>query len=343
VLDYALTGVARIDAVDANPRQTALLELKLAAIRRLGFDDFFMLFGTGHHAHFSAIYRDALRAELAPASQRFWDAHTHWFTDRKRSFYYRGLSGLVARAFRAYLTSRPGLHDHVEALFAARSVDEQRMLYDERIRGLLWSRPVNWALSRQVTMSLLGVPHPQRKEVQAQHHGGIAGFVRDSVEYVFRHLPAGNNYFWSLYLRGRYGTHNCPEYLRRGNFHALKAGLADRIVPHTCTVTGFLRSTPRRFSRFVLLDHMDWMSSYQPRALAEEWDEILAHAAPQARVIFRSAHRAPRYLDAIEIGASGRRLREVFAFDAPLAARLHREDRVGTYAGFHIAELQATA
>ena len=31
VLDYALAGVERIDAVDANPRQTALLELKLAA------------------------------------------------------------------------------------------------------------------------------------------------------------------------------------------------------------------------------------------------------------------------------------------------------------------------
>src|SRR5215470_11150417 len=35
VLDYALLGPRRVHAVDANPRQTALLELKLAAIRRL--------------------------------------------------------------------------------------------------------------------------------------------------------------------------------------------------------------------------------------------------------------------------------------------------------------------
>ena len=33
VLDYALLGPKRIYAVDANPRQTALLELKLAGIR----------------------------------------------------------------------------------------------------------------------------------------------------------------------------------------------------------------------------------------------------------------------------------------------------------------------
>ena len=34
VLDYALTGPRRIHAVDMNPRQNALLELKLAAITR---------------------------------------------------------------------------------------------------------------------------------------------------------------------------------------------------------------------------------------------------------------------------------------------------------------------
>jgi S-adenosylmethionine-diacylglycerol 3-amino-3-carboxypropyl transferase len=47
VLDYALAGPAAIHAVDANPRQNALLELKLAGIRRLAFDDFFLLFGAG--------------------------------------------------------------------------------------------------------------------------------------------------------------------------------------------------------------------------------------------------------------------------------------------------------
>ena len=45
-LDYALDAPARIHAVDANPRQNALLELKIAAIRRLEYEDFFALFGT---------------------------------------------------------------------------------------------------------------------------------------------------------------------------------------------------------------------------------------------------------------------------------------------------------
>ena len=46
-LDYALQGPAKVYAIDANPRQNALLELKMAGIRKLGFDDFFAIFGSG--------------------------------------------------------------------------------------------------------------------------------------------------------------------------------------------------------------------------------------------------------------------------------------------------------
>jgi S-adenosylmethionine-diacylglycerol 3-amino-3-carboxypropyl transferase len=91
----------------------------------------------------------------------------------------------------------------------------------------------------------------------------------------------------------------------------------------------------------VLLDHMDWMSSYYPEALAEEWIAILGRAAPRARVIFRSAHAAPRYLDQLELGASGGRLGEHLVFHRELAAELQRLDRVHTYAGFHVADVLA--
>jgi hypothetical protein len=51
VLDYAIAGPREIVAVDANPQQNALLELKVAAIRALDFDEFFALFGAGRPWH----------------------------------------------------------------------------------------------------------------------------------------------------------------------------------------------------------------------------------------------------------------------------------------------------
>ena len=60
-LDYALAAPARIDAVDVNPRQNALLELKLAGIKALDFDTFFQMFGRGRLPGIESVYREKLR------------------------------------------------------------------------------------------------------------------------------------------------------------------------------------------------------------------------------------------------------------------------------------------
>jgi S-adenosylmethionine-diacylglycerol 3-amino-3-carboxypropyl transferase len=342
VLDYALVAPACIHAVDANPRQTALLELKLAGVRCLEFEDFFAVFGTGRHPRFESVYRGALRQRLSPFARDYWDRHGRWFceTSPADSFYYHGLSGMVARGFRTYLRLRPGLRGAVDTLLEVRSLQEQRQVYERQVQPQLWGGAVNWALSRQLTMSMLGVPHPQTKEVERQHPGGVAGFVRESVDYVLRELPLWTNYFWTLYLRGRYSADCCPEYLRPENFTALKGGLAERIELHTCTVTEFLRGTREHISKFVLLDHMDWMSSYFPEALVEEWEAICERATPDARAIFRSARRAPDYLDGLRL-RDGRALRGLLQFHEDLSAALQPRDRVHTYAGFHIADVRA--
>ena len=340
-LDYALAGPRKIHAVDANPRQTALLELKLAAIRTLDFEDFFALFGQGFHAQSHEIYTRHLREQLSPFAREFWDRHWRWFSSRRGSFYFHGLSGLAARGVGSYLKLRPSLRQAMQKLFDAQTVAEQRLIYDREIAERLWNRPVNWVLSRQAMMNLLGVPYPQRKLVEAQHQGSVAGFIRSAIEYVVRNLPLRDNYFWRVYFTGSYERDCCPEYLSEEGFAALRGGLVDRIVPHTCTVTEFLQQHPGAISRFVLLDHMDWMSSYYPEALIEEWDAILAKAAPGARILLRSAHANPAYLDTIEIGPQRQRLRELLRFRDELAASLQLRDRVHTYAGFVIADAPA--
>lgn len=341
VLDYALLGPHRIDAVDANPRQTALLELKLAGIRRLNHGDFFALFGEGRHGQFNALYHDVLRAELSPHAQTFWDTRAGWFSPQGGGFYCHGLSGVVARAFRAYLRLRPRLGRLIDTLFDSGSLDQQRELYDQHIAPLMWGFWMNWTLSRQLTLSMLGVPHPQRREVIAQHHHGVAGFIRESIEYLARNLPFRDNYFYAVYVRGAYSAERCPEYLKPAQFAALKAGLVDCIVPHTTTVTRFLRTHPQPVSRFVLLDHMDWMSSYDYPALVEEWQAILARATGDARILLRSAHARPRYLDQLRLTPGGPRLRDMLHFHDDWARQLSHADRVHTYAGFHIADVGA--
>ena len=159
------------------------------------------------------------------------------------------------------------------------------------------------------------MPHPQRREVVAQHPHGVAGFIRESIEYLACKVPFWSNYFYAVYVLGAYSEACCPEYLKPAQFALFKDGLVDRIEPHTERVTAFLQRGVEPISRFVLLDHMDWMSSYYPEALTEEWEAILKRATPKARIIFRSAHVQPRYLDNIRLGYARERLYELMTFD----------------------------
>ena len=65
VLDYLLDEPKRVYAVDVNPRQNALLELKLAGVRALDYDTFFQLFGRGYLATWKSVYKSTLRQWLS--------------------------------------------------------------------------------------------------------------------------------------------------------------------------------------------------------------------------------------------------------------------------------------
>lgn len=51
-LEYALAGPERIHCVDMNPCQGHLLELKIAAMTALQYEDVWLLFGEGYHPKF---------------------------------------------------------------------------------------------------------------------------------------------------------------------------------------------------------------------------------------------------------------------------------------------------
>lgn len=340
-LDYALCAPRRVLAVDANPRQNAVLELKMAGIRALDFDDFFALFGEGRHPRRRELYRSQLREQLSEFARTWWDRHIDWFDGRgwRDSFYFRGLSGLVARLMKGHIERKPRLREAIGDLLAAGSLEQQREIYDRRVDAELWTPAVRWAMGRQATMSLLGVPTAQTREVARAHAEGVVGFIRAAIAYVFRELPVWTNYFWTVYLRGAYSRRCCPEYLLPGNFAALKGGLVDRIALHTDTVSGLLAKTDRPVDRFVLLDHMDWMGAHRPAELAEEWQLILDRASPGARAIWRSANREPGWMATLHLPEGGGPVSQRYHLQRGLADRLHRQDRVGTYGGFHIADL----
>ena len=332
VLDYALSG-ARVVAVDANPRQNHLLELKLAAIRALDFDAFFAMFGRGGTPRVRFLYQE-IRRQLLGDARAFWDHRIRLFDPdrtRGRSFYYSGTAGLVALALRLYLHHLAGLRKGIERILDAADVEDQLRLYRAEVRRRLLGGGFLEVLGSPGVLSLLGVPGPQRDMV-TRAAGGFAGFIATCLDHVMSVGLLRENYFWSVYLRGGYSADCCPEYLKPENFARLKQGLAANVRSFSGTVTQYLKGHPGPVTAFVLLDHMDWMA-VEPRLVEEEWSLILAAAGRGARAIFRSGAPDARVVPP----AIQTRLR----FETDRARALHQRDRVGTYGSFHIAHLAA--
>jgi S-adenosylmethionine-diacylglycerol 3-amino-3-carboxypropyl transferase len=340
-LDYALAGPRAIHAVDLNPRQNALLELKIAGIQALEHDTFFELFGHGYCRHAREIYRLRLRRLLRPLSRCYWDKYIRHFCSPRGSFYFHGTTGTLAWMVNSYIDRVLGIRAAVQRLLDASGLAEQQAIYGRELHARFWKGFLRWLMNRDVSLAMLGVPRAQRRQVEATYPGGIAGFIEHRVAAVFTQLPLADNYFWRVYLTGSYTPTCCPEYLRPDNFARLKAGLVDRVHVTTSSLLNFLAQHPGGITGFVLLDHMDWLSSHLRPVLHQEWQAIVDKAAPGARLLWRSGATQVDYVDDIPIRVGGvrERLGDLLVYHRELAEQLHRIDRVHTYGSFTIADL----
>jgi hypothetical protein len=73
-------------SIDRNPCQTALLELKIAAIKELDYETFWKMFGDGRLENFRKDVYPRLRKLLTPESQKFWDSNAYYFVRPSISF-----------------------------------------------------------------------------------------------------------------------------------------------------------------------------------------------------------------------------------------------------------------
>ena len=324
-LDYSLDNPAEINCIDMNPRQNALLELKLSTFKNGQHDDLFALFGDGAHRSAISLYKDALRDTLPDFAQTYWDSKINYFVGKgvRKSFYYHGTSGLVAWLFNKYSKIQKSNRKQIEKLINAQSLDEQQEIYYSVEKKVL-NNAMKWTLNRHIVMCLLGVPESQQKLLGTE---GVAGFVQSCLRNVFTQLPMEDNYFWRLYIEGKYSEACCPNYLKPQNFDIIKQQ-TQKIKTHNTTISDFLVHNPAPYSHYVLLDHQDWLAQHNRPALEEEWRLILQNSRSGTRILMRSAAR--------EINFFPKTVLQNISFEQEKTVKTHSLDRVGTYGSVYL-------
>jgi len=327
-LDYLLDGPQQINCVDVNPRQNALLQLKLATFKGGDFDDLFAMFGKGAHHETRELYEESLREFLPPYAQKYWDKNLNYFNGKgmRKTFYHYSTSGTFAWMTNQYFKSKKKLYSKVQQMFEADTLERQASIYYE-IEHKLLNKLMEWVMNRHLVMSLVGVPRSQQELFVDRYERGALGYVQECFRKVFTNMTLHDNYFWRLYINGSYTESCCPAYLERGNFETIRQR-ANNVVSHNSTISQFLEKNPKPYSHYILLDHQDWLAANNRPALHEEWRLILENSRKGTRILLRSAAQTVDFfpdfvLDAVE-------------FEQDKTQATHEQDRVGTYASVYL-------
>lgn len=160
-----------------NPCQGHLLELKLAAIQSISYDDFFALFGSGKHPKFRTLLDSQISPALSSIAYQFWRLQPHAFDS---AFYLNGYSGWAIRLGKL-LFRIAGVTKYVEAMCNSDTIEEQARIWKEKLRPVILNPVVSVLLGNPVfCWNALGVPLNQRR--MFLNEGTAFEFVRDTLD-----------------------------------------------------------------------------------------------------------------------------------------------------------------
>ncbi|KAK0662856.1 hypothetical protein DIS24_g1550 [Lasiodiplodia hormozganensis] len=245
ILSFALEKPKRIHAVDLNPNQNHLLELKVAAFTALPYADVWKLFGEGKHESFRELLISKLSPHLSSLAFQFWLHHGEQaFSASGKGLYSTGGSGF-ALAWVGRLLRFMGLEQEVDRLCAAETLNEQREIWQRSIRKVLLSRLLAWTVigNEKWLWKALGVPPNQRNMIEedyaklngeeqsqkrqgsrASSNGALASglmsghaiwqYAVNTLDPVVNNtLLSNDNHYYMVCLKGHYTRRSHPDYL----------------------------------------------------------------------------------------------------------------------------------
>ncbi|KAI1342775.1 hypothetical protein F5Y15DRAFT_268700 [Xylariaceae sp. FL0016] len=317
ILSYALQSPARIHAVDLNPTQNHLLELKVAAYCSLNHEDFWKIFGEGKHSGFRSMLISKMSPHLSSRAFQYWLSNVHIFTKNKGGLYDTGGSKHGIRIFR-WVTRVFGCRSAVKALLAAKTLNEQREVWRHRIRPALLSRLVsNLVVSQESFLwTALGVPKNQLAILEEDHavsdavcgpnatakntrSHAIWSYMVDTLDPMVEETHiAGDNPYYLVCLDGKFSRTCHPDYLSpRAHAKLSRPGALDNLRIHTDEVDEVIaRMAPGTLTVAVVMDSMDWFDPASDAA-ASQIGRLNRALKMGGRVMLRSAGLKPWYLE----------------------------------------------
>lgn len=335
-LSYLTVNPKKITAVDLNHAHVALVNLKIEAVKRLDYKEFYKFFGEAKSIKNLRIYHQVLAPHLNQETRRYWEGGIKGFERIKmfqKGFYKYGLLGkliglihISAKLYRVRL----------DELLHQPTIEAQGKWFDENVAKIFDSRLAKKIMGSPLALYNLGIPPSQYASLCGDRPQSMAQVLKERARKLATVDNINNNYFaYQAYGRGYDHTNpsNKPLYLQEQYFDLIHKNIDSLSIEQNNVLDALKRMPAKSVDAVVLLDAQDWMSADEISTL---WTEITRTANPAARIIFRTASPQSPIEAAIGVDLNRRWKRNHIQSD-----QLIHEDRSAIYGGFHLYELVA--
>lgn len=247
-LDLLTNLPDEIVSIDINPCQNYLLELKIAAIKKLNYNEFIRFIGIVKSTKRLDTYNELIPL-LSESAKTFWNNNNSMI---KRGILYQGewekYFGMLAKILQ--LTRKKTL----SRLFECETIDQQKNVWISSWKNISWNYFIKAISSKQIWKYLFGDPGfyryvPKGFSIATYF---IEKFDEGVSKCLFKKSPFLNILFYKKL------TMEClPPHLQKENYDVLKAGI-NRIKIITDSVEKYLLKNECKYDCFSLSD----VSSY---------------------------------------------------------------------------------
>ncbi len=283
-LSLLTTEPKELIAIDMNPVQSWLMELKLAGIRALSHEEFLRLLAVQfieepnpNHTSATALYVK-IRDLLSPEAQSFWD--------RNVNMIHRGI--LQSGRYERYLGTFRRLLRLIQGRNGLRQLMNHALDTQGEFYRRYWDRPA-WRLFFRIFFSRQVLGWRGLDSEFFKYTNGVGSFGehwRRLAEHVLTDLPVRDNYFVSQICFGRYLNREAvPRYLHPGHFDRLKACAAKVQIVTEELERFLLRAEFGSIDKFALSNVFEWVDE---RTFRQVLREIWRVATPGATLCYRN-------------------------------------------------------
>lgn len=306
-----------ITAIDKNPAQIFLTELKMRAIETLEYDDFVDFVGARPCKARHRLYA-SVRPSLTSNARAYWDTQTSAI---QKGVIHCGTFERYFHCFRQVVLPLIHRRKTTRQLLVVPSLDRQRAFYDEVWNNRRW----RWLFRVFFSRFMLGSMGRGPATFAYVTRGDVGAELLRRAERGLTRVSLHDNFFAEYMLTGAYADWGTAHpYLHASNFQFLKNHVS-RVTLVVGDVWEYLKNLPAAaVTKFNLSDIFEYMSEEHFHLVAKE---ILRVSQEGARVAYWSLF-VPRPVPPACAGQMDSQPSET--------GKLFASSRTFFYGGFHV-------